>query len=653
LGYAVLGVIFLLLALSMAPSQANRGRPEPYAQVIPQPNIGNPSFSYSFQFGSYGGPIMPNGVALDPSANVFIADAKNYGVIELTSTGVFLTSWGTYGTGPGQFRLPQGIALDRSGNVYVADSQNNNIQKFTKTGTFITSWNTWNGTNPLKNPLGLSVNSTGFVYVADQGDQRVQVYRSDGTYVSSFGGFGSNLVGKFHSPFGVVATSSSVFVSDISSGNLTQFTKTGHLVCAWSSTALEQPAMITADNASNLYVTDQLGSDVASFSPCNNKATWVSGSLGSAPGQFDTPVGVAVDSRMNVYVGNSNNLRVDKVSASSGSFIASLTYPRLGFFASPSDAALDGLGHIFVVDEANNRIQKFSVTGTFQIAWGTTGSGNSQFNGPTGIALDHAGNVYVADSQNNRVEKFYPNGTFISTWGKFGIGNGQFQNPFGVAVDNSNNIYVSDYSNDRVEKFDSSSNFLTKWGSNGTSSGQFIAPTGIVVDGSNNVYVADSGNNRIQKFTNSGVFVSTWGIPGSGNGQFNIPGHLALDSSGNIYVADTFNNRIQEFSSNGAFLTAFGTPGSGNGQLIDPEGLDVDSTGSAYVADTGNPQGTSNNRVEVFTPSSGSVGGATVPVDKLALLTILIAPIVVAFTIMISVIAFLKRKNSQACKAQR
>ncbi|MBO0887495.1 hypothetical protein J2P12_00180 [Candidatus Bathyarchaeota archaeon] len=608
-GYTVLGAVLLILALSMASFQANPGGHEPYAQVNTQPSAGTQSFSYSSQFGSYGGPIMPNGVALDSSANVFIADAKNYGVIELTSSGSFVASWGTYGTGPGQFRLPQGIALDGSGNVYVSDSQNNNIQKFTKTGVFITSWNTWNGTKLLNNPIGISINSTGFVYVADQGDQRIQIYRNDGTFVTSFGGLGSNLVGKFQSPFGVVATPSSVFVSDITSGNLTQFTKTGHLVCAWSTT-LEEPAMITADNSSNLYVTDELGSDVARYSPCNTSATWISGSHGSSPGQFDNPVGVAVDSQMNVYVGNSNNFRVDKVSAGSGNFLGSLTYPRLGFLASPYEVALDGLGHVYVVDGSNNRIQKFSVTGTFQMAWGTTGSGNGQFNGPSGIVLDHAGNVYVADSQNNRVEKFYPNGTFITTWGTFGLGAGQFQIPFGLAVDNANNIYVTDNGNNRVEKFNSSGNFLTQWTGPGNSN--FTAPTGIAVDDSNNnVYVADSGNNRIEKFTSSGGFVSSWGTLGPGNGQFDSPGHIALDSSGNVFVADTFNNRVQEFSSNGTFLTSFGTSGAGNGQMALPEGLAVDGSENVYVADTGGFFGTSNNRVEVFAVVSSSltVGG--------------------------------------------
>ena len=130
------------------------------------------------------------------------------------------------------------------------------------------------------------------------------------------------------------------------------------------------------------------------------------------------------------------------------------------------------------------------------------------------------------------------------------------------------------------------------------------------------MYVTDFANNRIEKFNSSGGFLISWGSQGPGNGQFSVPGHLALDSAGNVYVADTFNNRVQEFAGNGMFLTFFGTAGSGNGQLVSPNGLAVDSLGNVYVADTGNSIGTSNNRVEAFSPvtaepppTSGGAGG--------------------------------------------
>ncbi len=303
----VWGAIFLFLALSLATLDSNHTSRDPVARASGQASAtGGPSFSYSSQWGSYGGPIMPNGVAVDSSGNVYIADAKNYAIVKLASSGSFVTSWGSYGNGPGQFTNPEGIALDGSGNVYVSDSINNNIQKFTNTGGFITSWNTWNKTSILKHPFGLSINATGFLYVVDQGDQRVQIYRNNGTYVGSFGGLGSNLVGKFQSPFGVAVGPTYVYVSDtgnsfFQSGNVTELTKTGGFVCAWGSTSLLEPAMVATDNSSNVYVVDNLENDVVKFSACNSKAQWFSGSVGASPGQFDSPIGVAIDNQMNVY----------------------------------------------------------------------------------------------------------------------------------------------------------------------------------------------------------------------------------------------------------------------------------------------------------------------------------------------------------------
>src|SRR5439155_5209176 len=91
------------------------------------------------------------------------------------------------------------------------------------------------------------------------------------------------------------------------------------------------------------------------------------------------------------------------------------------------------------------------------------------------------------------------------------------------------------------------------------------------------------------------------------------------------------------------FLTSFGTVGSGNGRLDYPEGLAVDNSGNVYVSDTGNPSGTSNNRIEVFAPASGSVGGVTVPVDKFVLLATYLGPVLAGLGAVITLIIFANR----------
>jgi len=269
-------------------------------------------------------------------------------------------------------------------------------------------------------------------------------------------------------------------------------------------------------------------------------------------------------------------------------------------FKGPYGVEVDSSGNVYVSDAGNNRIQKFSSTGTFVSKWGTYGSLDGQFNMPMGVAVDSSGNVYVSDAGNNRTQKFSSTGTFASKWGTYGSLDGQFYNPMGVAVDSSGNVYIADTQNNRIQKFSSTGTFVSKWGTHGSLDGQFLEIGGVAVDSSGNVYVADSENNRIQKFSSTGTFVSKWGTYGSLDGQFNIPEGVAVDSSDNVYVADTENYRIQKFSSTGTFASKWGTYGSLDGQFNYPTDVTVDSSGNVYVADM------RNYRTQKFAPYSAN-----------------------------------------------
>jgi hypothetical protein len=269
-----------------------------------------------------------------------------------------------------------------------------------------------------------------------------------------------------------------------------------------------------------------------------------------------------------------------------------------GQFNTPLGIAVDFAGNVYVADALNSRVQKFSSSGDFITSWGSSGSGDGQFSSVLqGIAVDNAGNVYVADSYNYRVQEFSSNGVFLAKWGNgYGSGDGQFNFMNGIAVDNFGNVYVadSDGDNQRVQKFSSSGVFLTKWGSPGSGDGQMSGPAGIAVDIAGNVYVAEVYNNRISKFDSSGTFLTKWGSPGSGDGQFSYPVGIAVDIAGNVYVAEVYNNRISKFDSSGTFLTKWGSPGSGNGQMSGPTYVAVDDSGNVYVTDQ------FNNRVQKF-----------------------------------------------------
>ena len=129
---------------------------------------------------------------MDHSGKVYVVDTNNHRVQVFTGEGEFLRSWGNEGSGEGQFTFPQGIAVDTSGNVYVADTFNNSrVQKFTLDGDFLAKWGTLgSGNGQLSGPQGLAIDGLGNVYVADVDNNRVQVFSPDGTFLGKWGEYG-------------------------------------------------------------------------------------------------------------------------------------------------------------------------------------------------------------------------------------------------------------------------------------------------------------------------------------------------------------------------------------------------------------------------------------------------------------------------------
>ncbi|HNP61286.1 MAG TPA: 6-bladed beta-propeller, partial [Nitrospirales bacterium] len=277
-----------------------------------------------------------------------------------------------------------------------------------------------------------------------------------------------------------------------------------------------------------------------------------------------------------------------------------------GEFISPLyGLTIDRQGSLFVVDNGNNRVQKFDRNGNFILLWGSFGAANGGFNNPTGIACDGNGNVYVADTNNHRIQKFDGKlGHYMMKLGSRGNGEGQFNAPWGVAVDRVRGyLYVVDSANFRIQKFDETGEFIMQWGSFGNGDGQFYFARGIAVDQTDGtVYIVDMGNHRIQKFdTSSNVLpqlLTKWGGgigPGHASsaqaqepGQFRSPWGVAVDESGDVFISDTGNQRIQKFDRDGNFITQWGGFGSQDGQFNFPYGIGADSRGHIYSVDSGN-----------------------------------------------------------------
>jgi hypothetical protein len=512
------------------------------------------------------------------------------------------------------FNYPYGIAIDRGGNVYVADTNNNCIQKFTSNGQFVTKWGSWgSGDGQFHWPSGITVDSRGYVYVTDTFNYCIQKFTSDGQFIAKWGSQG-NGDGKFNQPHAVaVDISDYVYVADTENNRIQKFTSDGQFVTKWGSGGngdgqFTEAFAIAVDNSGSVYVADLLNSRIQKFSS-NGQFTAKWGSRGSGDGQFFLPYAVAADANGNVYVADSGNSRIQKFT-SNGQFVSKWGSigSENGQFYFPEGITLDSSDNVYVVDTYNHRIQKFMSDGQFVTKWGSFGSGDGQFSHPNGIVVDSGSYVYVVDTENCRIQKFTSKGEFVSKWGSYGAGNQQFYYPRGIALDSSNNVYVADTWNDRVQKFTSNGQFVTKWGSNGIGDGQFKYPEGIALDSNGNVYVTDTQNYRVQKFTSNGQFVTKWGSEGYEDGQFKYPKGITFDSSSNVYVTDIFNDRIQKFTSNGQFVTKWGSVGNNEGELSDPIDIAMSSNGSVYVAESG------NNRIQVFKQASS----APVPVTKVA-----------------------------------
>jgi len=295
--------------------------------------------------------------------------------------------------------------------------------------------------------------------------------------------------------------------------------------------------------------------------------------------QFKYPYGIVSDTNANIFVTDGSHT-IRKITPSGVvSTLAGDPEDNAGFadgtgvaarFAYLYGIAIDSSNNLYVGDSDNNRIRKITPSGVVSTFAGSglsgaaDGAGSSAtFDSPRGVAIDSSGNVYVADNGNCRIRKITPSGVVSTLAGSScgyaeGTGSGaQFSYVYDVAVDSSDNVYVADEGNHRIRKITSSGvvSTLAGSGSSGYADGtgaaaQFSWPTGLSVDSSGNVYVADTANDRIRKITSSGIVTTIAGstegyVNGVGtNAKFLQPVDVTVNSSGILYVADE--NRIRK-----------------------------------------------------------------------------------------------------------
>jgi sugar lactone lactonase YvrE len=230
----------------------------------------------------------------------------------------------------------------------------------------------------------------------------------------------------------------------------------------------------------NIYIAEFSGNRVRKISPEGVVTTLAgSGKAGCADGTgveatFNTLEGITVDSKGDIYVTDSKNHKIRKITpdgvvttiAGSGNAGGADGVGAVASFNAPIGVAMDSGSNIYVCDTDNHKIRKITPNGVVTTIAGTgkagAEDGNSSvasFNRPLGITIDGIGNIYVAEEKNNKIRKITPNG-FVSTLagsGKAGAEDGygttaSFNIPFGVAVDQFGTLYVADAQNNKIRK---------------------------------------------------------------------------------------------------------------------------------------------------------------------------------------------------------
>ena len=160
--------------------------------------------TYISEFGAYGEGdgqfIWPTGIALDSEGNVYVADELLNRISIYTKDGEFVRKWGTAGSGNGQLDKPAGLAISEEGTLYLTDSRNHRVQSFTLDGKYLGTFGSF-GSDPgqLNMPWGITLDKDGLVYVADWRNDRIQVFTPDGQWQASFGSSGTG-IGEFNRP---------------------------------------------------------------------------------------------------------------------------------------------------------------------------------------------------------------------------------------------------------------------------------------------------------------------------------------------------------------------------------------------------------------------------------------------------------------------
>lgn len=408
---------------------------------------------------------LPRALTVDGAGNVYVADTLNNTIRKITPAGLVTTLSGIGGVdgnadgdaSVARFSEPSGAVADRAGNIIVADKVNNIIRKVAPDGSVRTLAGSAirydsgrepqsiagseDATGPwarFNEPSGLTVDRSGNVYVTEVGNNTVRKITRDGVVTTLAGSEGDAGVGfkdasgssaRFDSPLGVAADAAgNLYVADMGNGAIRKVSSSGTVTTF--AKGLAGPRGVAVDSDGNVYVADAAG---------------VSKDIGGVKDRTGQSVIRKITSAglVTIFAGPT--------------FDANDGTGRTVEFRSPRGMATDHAGNVYVADSGNNAIRKISAAGvvtTVAGASGMTGSDDgpadrATFNLPLGVATDADGDVYVADTGNNTIRKITPAGTVSTIAGQPAISGfmpgrlpGQLTAPVAVAI-SGNTLYTT------------------------------------------------------------------------------------------------------------------------------------------------------------------------------------------------------------------
>ncbi len=518
------------------------------------------------------------------------------------------------GTGAAaQFRNPSGAAYDAAGNLYVADTDNYTIRKITPAGVVTTiagrpgvpgSDDGPGDVARFTSPWGVAVNSAGEVFVSDYFSATIRKIALDGTVTT-------------------VAGMADEWDQVDGQGTAARFTL---------------PTGLAIDAEDNLYIADAAA--IRRMSP-TGVVTTVAGSplawdTGSADGdaadaRFNFPQGLAIASDGSIYVADTQNETIRKISTSGlvTTVAGAVDEPggadgaaAVARFRRPAALAFDGAGDLLIADFGNHVLRKLAdgvvttVAGKMETPGAINGVGGAaRLRQPTALARAADGSVAVVEMANNQVRRFAVGGAMTTIAGSASIGTvdgagaaARFHEPVAVAPDYWGNVYVADATAHVIRKVTREGVVTTFAGTagepgnaNGTGAkARFREPRAVATDVAGNVYVADTGNHLVRKISRSGA-VSTLagkGVAGFANGSganaaFSSPSAVAVDLDGNVFVADSGNRLVRRIAPDGKVTTWAGQEGvdgfddgaADKASFGEMYGIAVDRTGNVFVAE--------------------------------------------------------------------